>query len=44
MLLGKFMPPHLGHVYLGDFARNFVSDLSIVVGTLPSEPIPGDIR
>ena len=44
MLLGKFMPPHYGHVYLADFARNFVSDLTIVVGTLPTEPIPGDLR
>ena len=44
MLLGKFLPPHLGHVYLADFARNFVTDLSLVVGTLPTEPIPGDLR
>lgn len=44
MLLGKFLPPHYGHVYLGDFARHFVKDLTIVVGTLQREPIPGALR
>lgn len=44
MLLGKFLPPHYGHVYLGDFARHFVKDLTIVVGTLEREPIPGKLR
>lgn len=44
MLLGKFMPPHYGHVYLADFARHFVEDLTIVVGTLKSESIPGHLR
>ncbi len=44
MLLGKFLPPHLGHVYLADFARRFVDDLTIVVGSLSSEPIPGKLR
>ena len=44
MLLGKFLPPHYGHVYLGDFARHFVRELTIVVGTLKCEPIPGHLR
>lgn len=44
MLLGKFLPPHYGHVYLGDFARHFVKELTIVVGTIASEPIPGHLR
>lgn len=44
MLLGKFLPPHYGHVYLADFAQNYVDHLTIVVGTIPSEPIPGDLR
>ncbi len=44
LLLGKFLPPHRGHVYLADFARNFVEQLTIVVGTIPSEPIGGDLR
>src|SRR5215471_8509021 len=44
MLLGKFMPPHLGHVYLGEFAGRYVDRLTIVVCTLASEPIPGELR
>jgi NadR type nicotinamide-nucleotide adenylyltransferase len=44
MLLGKFMPPHLGHVYLGEFAARFVDHLTIVVGSLEREPIPGELR
>jgi NadR type nicotinamide-nucleotide adenylyltransferase len=44
MLLGKFMPPHLGHVYLGEFARSYVEDLTIVVCSVRAEPIPGDLR
>ena len=44
MLLGKFLPPHKGHCFLVDFASNFVDKLTIVVGTLPSEPIPGKLR
>jgi NadR type nicotinamide-nucleotide adenylyltransferase len=44
MVLGKFMPPHAGHVYLCEFARRWVDDLTIVVGTLEAEPIRGDLR
>ncbi len=44
MLLGKFMPPHLGHLYLGEFAHHQVDELTIVVCTLPTEPIPGTLR
>ena len=44
MLLGKFMPLHKGHVYLIEFAMNYVDELTVVVGTLKSEPIPGEIR
>ncbi|HTE19475.1 MAG TPA: AAA family ATPase [Armatimonadota bacterium] len=44
MVLGKFLPPHLGHVHLCDFAGSYVEDLTIVVGTLSTEPIPGDLR
>ena len=33
MLLGKFMPPHLGHVYLCEFARGYVDELTIVVAS-----------
>ena len=44
MLLGKFMPPHLGHVYLGEFASRFVDRLTIVVCSIQREPIPGALR
>lgn len=44
MVLGKFLPPHAGHVYLCEFARRWVDDLTIVVGTLEREPIPGARR
>jgi NadR type nicotinamide-nucleotide adenylyltransferase len=44
MVLGKFMPPHAGHVHLVHFARAFVDDLTVVVGTLAREPIPGALR
>jgi NadR type nicotinamide-nucleotide adenylyltransferase len=44
MLLGKFMPPHLGHVYLAEFAGRYADRLTIVVGSLAREPIPGELR
>lgn len=44
MVLGKFMPPHAGHVYLVEFARRWVDDLSVIVGSLEAEPIPGTLR
>ncbi len=44
MLLGKFLPPHLGHVFLGEFAGRYVEHLTIVVCTLAREPIPGELR
>src|SRR5258708_20737980 len=44
MLLGKFMPPHMGHVYLVEFASRYVDQLTVVVCSLESEPIPGRLR
>ncbi len=44
MVLGKFLPPHAGHLYLAEVARSWVDQLTIVVGSLPSEPIPGETR
>jgi NadR type nicotinamide-nucleotide adenylyltransferase len=44
LVLGKFMPPHLGHVYLVEFARAYASEVTVVVGTLAREPIPGALR
>src|SRR5262249_56697885 len=43
-LLGKFLPPHLGHVYLVEFASRYVDQLTVVVCSLAREPIPGELR
>ena len=34
LVLGKFLPPHLGHVYLVEFARAYTSRVTVVVGTM----------
>lgn len=44
MVLGKFMPPHVGHLYLIDFARNYVDSLTLVVETELDQPVPGELR
>lgn len=44
LVLGKFLPPHRGHQYLLDFARNYADDLTVLVCSLPREPIPGELR
>jgi len=44
LVLGKFMPPHAGHVYLCEVARRMCDRLTIVVGTLAREPIDGALR
>jgi NadR type nicotinamide-nucleotide adenylyltransferase len=43
-VLGKFMPPHAGHVHLCDTARRLVDRLTILVCWLPDDPIPGPLR
>jgi HTH-type transcriptional repressor of NAD biosynthesis genes len=43
-LLGKFMPPHAGHMLLCDTARRLVDTLTILVCWLPGDPIPGPLR
>ena len=44
MVLGKFLPPHLGHCYLIEFASRYADRVTVVVGTLEREPIPGALR
>jgi cytidyltransferase-like protein len=44
VIIGRFMPPHSGHQYLVDFGRNMCDHLSVLVCTLSSEPIPGELR
>lgn len=43
-LLGKFMPPHNGHVTLCDFAKSYCDELTILVCTRAREPINGALR
>jgi len=44
MVLGKFLPPHLGHQFLVDFGVTYVDALTVLVCSLKREPIPGDLR
>jgi HTH-type transcriptional repressor of NAD biosynthesis genes len=44
LILGKFLPPHLGHQYLFDFARHYADRLTVLVCSLAREPIPGALR
>jgi len=43
-LLGKFLPPHKGHLYLIEYARQRVDQLTVLVCSLQREPIPGVLR
>ena len=43
-LLGKFMPPHAGHLTLIESAGALVDELTILVCSLPDDPIPGETR
>ena len=44
LVLGKFLPPHNGHVFLIDFARHYVESLTVAVDSLSSQSIPGELR
>ena len=43
-VLGKFMPPHTGHVSLCEAASRMVDELTILVCWLPDDPIAGEQR
>jgi NadR type nicotinamide-nucleotide adenylyltransferase len=43
-LLGKFMPPHAGHLSICRMADTLVDELTVMVCTLDREPIPGSLR
>lgn len=43
-LLGKFMPPHAGHLFLCESATAMVDQLTVLVCWLPGDPIPGEQR
>ncbi len=42
--LGKFMPPHLGHLEVCKVAQGMVQELSVLVCSTPDEPMPGALR
>lgn len=44
LVFGKFMPPTNGHLYLINFAKHSCRKLTIIVCSLPTEPIPGEQR
>ncbi|MFA5888462.1 MAG: adenylyltransferase/cytidyltransferase family protein, partial [Candidatus Nanoarchaeia archaeon] len=44
LIIGKFMPPHQGHKYLVDFARNYCDKLTVMVCSIQQEPIEGKLR
>lgn len=44
VVIGRFNPPHNGHRYLIDFASGCVDRLSVLVGTLSSDAIDGELR
>ena len=43
-ILGKFMPPHAGHVTLIQSARALVDQLTVLLCSQPDDPIPGELR
>lgn len=43
-VLGKFLSPTTGHQFLCEFARASCDNLTILVCSLPDEPIPGKLR
>jgi HTH-type transcriptional regulator, transcriptional repressor of NAD biosynthesis genes len=44
LIIGKFLPPHAGHLHLIRTARNQVDALTVIVFSLAAEPIPGEQR
>lgn len=44
MVLGKFLPPHEGHVHLINSAAKQADRVTVLVCTLEKEPIPGLLR
>lgn len=44
LVLGKFFPPHLGHLFLIDSALKQCDTVHVMVCTLDRETIPGEIR
>lgn len=43
-LLGKFLPPHAGHVFMCETAQRLCDELTVLVCSLDREPIDGALR
>ena len=43
-LLGKFLPPHRGHLFLCNTAKRLVDELTVLVCSTDAEPISGALR
>src|SRR5947207_13650094 len=43
-VLGKFLPPHAGHVTLVRSARQLVDELTVLRCSLSDDPSPGEMR
>ncbi|AYL98783.1 adenylyltransferase/cytidyltransferase family protein [Mucilaginibacter celer] len=44
LVIGKFLPLHIGHQALIGYALEHCDELIIVVGASDDEPIPGEVR
>jgi len=44
LIIGKFMPPHKGHLHLINTAKKHVKRLTVLVCSIAVEPIPGQLR
>jgi NadR type nicotinamide-nucleotide adenylyltransferase len=44
LVLGKFLPPHAGHVFLAETARSQSDEVIVLLLAHPDEPIPIDLR
>ncbi|MDM8550961.1 adenylyltransferase/cytidyltransferase family protein [Desulfobacterales bacterium HSG2] len=44
LIIGKFMPPHKGHIYLIECAIQRVSELTVIVFSRSHDPIAGKYR
>ncbi|HYT89033.1 MAG TPA: hypothetical protein VEL76_10015 [Gemmataceae bacterium] len=44
LIIGKFMPPHHGHLHLIAAAQRRVGRLTVLLCSRPGEAIPGDLR
>ena len=43
-ILGKFMPPHCGHLFLCETASQMVDELTVLVCSIDAEPMDGALR